>query len=97
MEIMDRINQLTKERQELFRQASNGRRGDPGVMLRVKQLDQELERLWDLRRKERIGKLEGIDAVIDNVYRQTYGPRYEEGFRPTPVEEPSNEPVKVAA
>jgi hypothetical protein len=94
---MDRINELTRERQELFRRASNGERGRAAVMARVHVLDAELGALWDQRRLERIGRLDGIDAVIDAAYKRTYGPKYEESFRPTPVSEPSNEPVRAAA
>jgi hypothetical protein len=93
---MDKINSLTRERQELFRQASNGGR-TTATMARIHALDAEIEQLWDARRQERIGRLDGIDAVVDAAYRRTYGPKYEESFRPTPVAEPTNEPIKAAA
>jgi hypothetical protein len=95
--IMERINQLTEERLELFSQASNGRRGDPAVQQRIRALERELERLWAARRAERAGRLDGIDAVVDASYRQAYGSRYEEVFRPLPVAEPSDEAVLAAA
>lgn len=96
-EIAQRINQLSEERARLYRLAANGRRADPEVMQRIAQTSLELEGLWELRRKERAGRLDGIDLVIDHVYRRTYGPGYEESVRPTPVVEDDKVPAPVAA
>ncbi|MBI4570700.1 MAG: DUF2630 family protein [Chloroflexi bacterium] len=94
---IDRINQLTSERLELFQQATNGRRGDPDVKSRIRAIDQELAQLWDRRRHERAGQIDGVDAVVDAVYRSTYGASYEEVYRPSPVMEATDEPALAAA
>ncbi len=74
MKTIERINQLAAERARLFREATNGHRGDQNVLVRVSVIDQELERLWDQRRIERAGRAEGIDRLIDRQYEQMYGP-----------------------
>ena len=94
---IERINELTVERLRLYAQASNGRRGDREVIARVKVIEAELARLWELRRQERAGHLDGIDQVVDMVYRQTYGADYEESVRPAPVMEPADDPGLRAA
>jgi hypothetical protein len=86
-EIMDRINQLNAERAELFRQAGAGRSGDRTIMTRVHDIDSELQELWEERRRERIGRLEGIDLVVEQEYERVYGPDY----RPMPVVETAEE------
>jgi hypothetical protein len=92
-ETMDRINELTAERAELFRTAGAGRSGDRTIMTRVHEIDSELEELWELRRRERIGTLEGIDLVIEQEYERIYG----KDFRPIPVAEPDDHKKRVAA
>ena len=77
-----RINELSTERSNLFRQAANGRRGDPAVRQRIALVSDELERLWDLRRQERAGRLEGIDRLIDSAYQRVYGADYEDAVSP---------------
>lgn len=94
---IDRINQLTSERLELFGQATNGRRGDPDVKARIRAIDAELQQLWEVRRHERAGRIDGVDAVVDAVYRTTYGASYEEVYRPSPVMEAADEAVLAAA
>ena len=86
-QIMDRINQLNAERAELFRQAGNGRSGDRTIMTRVHAIDAELEELWEERRRERIGRLDGIDFVVEQEYERVYGPEY----LPLPVAETAEE------
>ena len=90
MQTIERINQLAGERARLFGQASNGRRGDPVVLVKISAIDQELERLWDQRRAERAGRTEGIDRLIDRQYEQMYGPGEERRA-------PGREPVELAA
>ena len=90
---MDRINQLSAERAELFRQGGNGRAGDRTLMTRIHEIDSELEELWEERRRERIGKLEGIDLVVEREYQRVYGPE----LLPTPVAEAEDERVEAAA
>lgn len=94
---MERINQLSAERSRLFGQASNGRRGDPKVLLSIHQLDLELERLWDERRRERAGRRDGIDLLVDRAYEETYGSDYEEAVSPLPVAETAETRLPVAA
>ena len=84
---MDRINELNAERAELFRQAGHGRSGDRTIMTRVHAIDSELEELWQERRRERIGRLEGIDLVVEQEYQRLYGPDY----LPLPVAETAEE------
>ena len=74
METLTRINELAAERARLFRSASNGSRGDAGVLTKIAVIDGELERLWELRRQERAGRAEGIDRLVEHGYEQIYGP-----------------------
>jgi hypothetical protein len=94
---MERINQLSAERLRLFQQASNGHRGDPEVIVRLKLLDGELQRLWNIRRQERAGRVEGVDLLVETLYRQRYGENYEEVLSPSTVGEPKNERLREAA
>jgi hypothetical protein len=96
---IDRINQLTEERLALYRQASNGLRGNAEVRARIAAISAELERLWDQRRQERAGHRDGIDLFVDAVYRSTYGRDYEESIAPSTVGEPEDNRrlIKAAA
>ena len=84
---IDRINQLSAERARLYREATNGHRGDPEVLVRLHVLDAEIERLWELRRRERAGRRDGIDLLVDRAYEQAYGRRYEDAVSPPKVAE----------
>jgi len=84
---IDRINQLSAERSRLFLQAGNGRRGDSKVLLRIHQISAELERLWDERRRERAGRRDGIDLLVDRAYQETYGRDFEDAVSPPAVSE----------
>ena len=81
---IDRINAFSAERLALYRQASNGHRGDPEVIRRIQEITIELERLWDQRRRERAGRKDGIDLLVDQAYRAAYGRGYEEAISPLP-------------
>ena len=95
---IDRINQLSAERSRLFLQAANGHRGDSKVLLRIHQLDAELERLWDERRRERAGRRDGIDLLVDRAYQETYGRDFEDAVSPPAVSEADEgQAVAVAA
>lgn len=97
MNTIDRINQLTRERLELYRKASNGLQGDPEVLRRIAEINGELERLWAQRRREQAGAPpQGIDRIIDAAYRRAYGPTYEDAFGPQPVASAEDE-LKIAA
>ena len=67
---LDRINELSAERARLFRQAGNGRRGDADVLRRIKEITEEIDRLWELRRAELAGRRQGIDLLVDSVYQR---------------------------
>jgi hypothetical protein len=82
---MERINQLSAERANLYRQVSNRGRGKSDIMVRIKQIGAEIDALWEQRRVDRIGKREGIDLVIDRVYEHTYGKGYEDVAVPAAV------------
>jgi hypothetical protein len=64
---IDRINQLSEERLRLTCEATNGHRGDPAVLQRIAAISRELEALWEERRRERAGRREGIDQLVDNA------------------------------
>jgi hypothetical protein len=88
---MERINELSEERGRLYKQAGNGRRGDPTVQMRIKAIGKEIDQLWAARRAELSTRPQGIDAVVDQAYKSAYGSDYEEAVFPTPVIEPENE------
>jgi len=90
------INELTAERSRLYRLASNGGR-TPDVMAKIHALTAELEHLWELRRQERAGRVEGIDALIEGQYARIYGRDYEEILAPPTVGEPEDDKLLVAA
>jgi hypothetical protein len=70
---IEQINKLTAQRAKLYREASNGHRGDPDTIARIKAITSELARLWDQRRAELGGRSRGIDGLIDQGYEQLYG------------------------
>ena len=78
--ILDRINTLSTEHGTLYRLAGNGHRGDPDVLRRIREIAQQLEELWELRRRERVGQREEIDLLIHRAYEATYGRRFEDAL-----------------
>lgn len=78
--ILDRINKLSTEHGTLYRLAGNGHRRDPDVLRGIHEIGQQLEELWELRRRERAGQREGIDLLIDRAYEATYGDRFEDAL-----------------
>lgn len=97
MNTMERINQLSEERAQLYRSATDGRSGDPELTQRIHEITSALDELWEQRRRERVGRPEGIDLLVEQAYRSTYGSRYEDAVRPAPVGEPEDEPALAAA
>ena len=81
-DITKRINQLSAERSELYRQRDNGRRHDANVLRRIQEISGELDGLWDERRRERVGRLDGIDLLVDRVYARAYGEDYDDAVAP---------------
>ena len=97
MTTIERINELTEERSRLYRLATNGRTGDTKVLQRIAEITRALDLLWEQRRHERVGRREGIDLLVDRVYQEIYGARYEDAIRPPAVGEPEDAPVPLAA
>ncbi|MCH8950224.1 MAG: hypothetical protein IIB87_07600 [Chloroflexi bacterium] len=93
---MERINSLTAKRAEFYRTALNGG-GGAGVRQRIKSLTAELGELWDRRREERVGKLEGIDLLVERSYAQLYGSNYQDAVAPPSVSEAEDEVVALVA
>ncbi len=93
---MDRIDRLSAERMRLYQQVGGGR-ADTHSLQRIRQVNDELAALWDERRRERAGRLEGVDLVVHRAYEQTYGRRYEDAISPPTVGEPGDEAAEIAA
>jgi len=93
---MDRINSLTAKRAAFYRAALDGG-GGKGVRQRIKNLTAELAELWDRRRKERAGRLEGVDALIERSYAQLYGKSYQDAVAPPRVSETEDGVVALVA
>lgn len=93
---MNRINRLTAKRAELYSIASSGRRSGAAVREQIKRISAELEQLWELRRTERVGHLDGIDLLVARSYAQIYGNRYEDVVAPPSVGETEDEVALVA-
>ena len=95
----ERINELSTERAKLYRLASNGRRGDEEIHLRIRELSSQIESLWEQRRQERAGTKEGIDLIIQRAYERTYGRGFEDAVAPrrVTVEEEEEEAAVQAA
>ena len=93
---MERINSLTANRADLYRTALNGG-GGAGVRQRIKNLTVELAELWDRRRDERVGRLEGVDLLVERSYAQLYGKSYQDAVAPPRVSETEDEVVALVA
>ena len=94
---MERINQVSAEKAELFRLGSNGRRGDLELKQRIAQISREIETLWEQRRQERAGLREGIDLLIDLSYARAYGSDFENAVAPPSVGDAEEEAAILAA
>jgi len=93
---MSRINRLTEKRAKLYSRASLGRKSGAAVREQIRNISAELEQLWELRRKERVGLLDGIDLLVERSYAQIYGTRYEDIVAPPTVSEAENDIALVA-
>lgn len=96
MTTIERIDQLSNERTRLYQIALDSRRGDRELKQRVAKITGELDQLWDLRRRERVGKLDGIDLLVERSYVQTYGENYRDAVAPLAVEEEGQQIALVA-
>ena len=94
---MERINQVSAEKAELFRLGSNGRRRAPELKQRIVQINQEIESLWEQRRQERAGIREGIDLLVDRAYASVYGDDFENAVAPPSVGDAEEEAAVQAA
>ncbi len=94
---MDAINRLSAQRAELHRMALNGHRGDPEIRRRLDAVSAELDILWDARRRERAGRLEGIDLLVDRSYAQIYGRDYRDAVAPPSVEQEEDNVAALVA
>ena len=92
---MKRINSLSAKRVDLYRTALNG--GGAGVRQRIKDVTAELDELWDRRREERVGKLEGIDLLVERSYAQLYGSNFQDAVAPPSVSEAEDEVAALVA
>ena len=96
MTTLERINQLSNERARLYQIALDARRGDKELKQRVAKITGELDQLWDLRRRERAGQLDGIDLLVERSYAQIYGDDYRNVVAPAAVEEEGQQIALVA-
>lgn len=94
---LEQINELTAERFQMYGLAGRSAAG-ARKRHRIAEISLELSKLWDDRRRERAGRLDGIDQLIDQEYRRVYGTKYEEVVRPPAVAEAEDGvPTLVAA
>ena len=93
---MERINTLTAQRAEFYRAALNGG-GGAGVRQQIKNLTAELADLWDRRREERVGRLEGVDLLVERSYAQLYGKSYQDALAPARVSKTEDDVVALVA
>jgi hypothetical protein len=93
--VLERISRLSEERSELYRSAGNGGLGGSALRQRVHEIADELDRLWEQRRRQRAGRLEGIDLLVQRAYERLYG----RGFDtvPMPVRSEDEPPPRRAA
>ncbi len=87
MTTIERIGQLSNERTRLYQIALASRRGDAELKQRAAEITGELDQLWDLRRRERVGQLDGIDLLVERSYARIYGDDYRDAVAPPAVEE----------
>ncbi len=92
---LERINGLSAKRADLYRTALNG--GGADVRQRIKILTAELDELWDRRREERVGRLEGIDLLVERSYAQLYGSNFQDAVAPPSVSEAEDEVAALVA
>lgn len=96
MTTMERIDRLSDERSRLYRSAVSSRRGAPNLKERIAKITGELDQLWELRRRERIGRLDGIDLLVESAYARIYGDDYRDAIAPAAVEEAPDAMALVA-
>ena len=95
--MLELINKLSIERGTFYRLAANGHRGDPIVLRRIHEIGQQLEDVWELRRKERVGQREGIDLLIVIADEARYGTEAATPPRCVGVDKDPDEPLAPLA
>ena len=93
---IQRIDQLSDKRSRLYRLALNSRRADQELKQHIEEITAELDQLWDLRRRERVGQLDGIDLLVEKSYAEIYGKDYRDVVAPPAVEEEGQAVALVA-
>ncbi len=93
--VLDQINGLSKERSELYLRAGNHQLSGQDLRQRVGEIQGELDRLWDRRRRERAGRLEGVDLLVRQAYEQLYGKDFD--TEPGPAGEETESATRPAA
>ena len=93
---IQRIDQLSDERSRLYRFVPDARKDKDDLKQHIREITSELDQLWDLRRRERVGQLDGIDLLIERSYAQIYGEDFRDVVSPAAVEEESK-PVALVA
>ena len=96
MTTIERIDKLSNERSRLYRIALESRRGDMELKQRVAKITGELDQLWDLRRRERVGRLDGIDLLVERSYARIYGDDFRDVVAPAAVEDEGQQIALVA-
>ena len=91
---MDRINHLSAERSRWYSLAANGQRGES--VRRIREVSQELEVLWDRRRRKLAGHHDAIELLVDRAYERVYGAGFDDVVGPVRADEPEEE-ASVAA
>ena len=64
-DVIDRINALAAERTALYRKATEG--WTPEERARIKEVNEELEALWLLRRQARAGRDDADEVPVRNA------------------------------
>ncbi len=67
---VDRINDLAQERGRLYQEAGH-RLLEDDELQRLLDLDRQLTELWQLRRKELVGRRDYLTAMIEESYRRS--------------------------
>lgn len=97
MTTLERINQLSAERTRLYRHAAAEEPACPRRVQRLHEVVRELEELWERRRRERAGRREGVDLLVDRAYARAYGEGYDDPISPSSEGQGSREGAMLAA
>ncbi len=93
---IQRIDRLSHERSRPDRLVLDSQRSDRGMQHRIAEITGELDQLWVLRHRERVGKLSGIDLLVERSYAQNHGEDNRDAVAPPAVEEQQDTIALVA-